>query len=554
MGKQLSFSFSPLLVFLLLYVPSTTIAKKDASKDPVPCKRFYDEGRGFTYDGVKADWRGGTDCWCTNPNDESIGNNSWWYSQGQLRSTRFKTGVLSWKIYSWFSYIQSDGPFARSWYDCDVNTPGIEEPNVEWAVRNCKDVPSASGVAGWGNAYETSPTKKIAPYHVNYAMRCEYPGTVAPNCLCPNKNHQGTHVCGKTVRECTEPPPLGFGFCVMKTREWGKKNYSSPEYCRKLNVIVDRPLGQDCDIHAHCALGLQCDRGACNTCPDDVCPDRYDKELELWGATMSYGDYKFPETCIREGLQCNPHYTGVSKVGCCRGLTCDPETTSCILDDCKKDGPCTGDNDNICPGFFCLNNKVVNGEGRECFIEENGVSSNCTISGTFCDPEWASSICTLLFVTPTQTYKPRGEDCDPRYHSTCDEGLYCDEYTRTCATCQVDRFCPEKYVVPNSPTCKYGEYLCPHSCSGKGRDCGETNGEECCRGLKCVQSTCVEDSCKKTGTCSSDDECCDGYGCLNGTVVYAVGQYCDWLKGEANYNCTDSTLCDKYTNTCERWI
>ncbi len=41
-----SFSFSTLLAFLLLYVPSATIVQlKKAWEDPAPCQQFYDKGQ-----------------------------------------------------------------------------------------------------------------------------------------------------------------------------------------------------------------------------------------------------------------------------------------------------------------------------------------------------------------------------------------------------------------------------------------------------------------------------------------------------------------------------
>ncbi len=81
--KMFSFSFSTLLAFLLNYVPSATIAKKDASKDPVPCKNFYDEGEKGSFRTISGasstvPWRGGTNCWCPpyeGKDIEKYGNN-----------------------------------------------------------------------------------------------------------------------------------------------------------------------------------------------------------------------------------------------------------------------------------------------------------------------------------------------------------------------------------------------------------------------------------------------------------------------------------------------
>ncbi len=501
------------------------------------------------FDGHEANWRGGTDCWCDYPTDESIGNSSWWYRspQGVLRRTEYQTGY----ILEEFSFIQSDGSFAQSWYDCDnINKLGMGEPNLEWAISNCRAVEHNGGYNGWGNAYDTLPSKTTAPYDVHYGMRCEFPGTVAPNCLCPPNDQLSHGACWKNVGECT---PILLGICSYKNKEWGRKTYSSSDYCRKLNVIVDRPLENECDIHAHCAPGLQCHmKSHCILCNNDECPDKSDKELDLWGAKISHGDYLAPIKCLREGNICNPHIIGISEKGCCLGLKCDKERSVCIQNNCKNFAEsCSGKNDNICPGYFCLNNQVVNGEGRECSIEDNGLSSNCTISGTYCD-EKDSGICKLNFRNPVTIYLPYGSKCDKYHHSSCDEGLYCDEEESKCVTCQVDKLCPEKISVPSSPTCIYGEYLCPNICSVKGMGCSNEEGMGCCRGLKCVQSTCVEDSCKRTGECSSDNECCDGYACLYGIVIHAVGQWCYSPDLSIPKECRDGTICDNDLGLCVR--
>ncbi len=114
------------------------------------------------------------------------------------------------------------------------------------------------------------------------------------------------------------------------------------------------------------------------------------------------------------------------------------------------DGDCTEDDDDICQGYFCLTNKVVNGEGRECYIGNNGISSNCSISGTFCDVE--SNTCYRSYDNPRVTYNPLGHHpC--RYHFDCDDGFYCRGGRRSsCQPCVIGD-CPDK-GIPNLPTCK----------------------------------------------------------------------------------------------------
>ncbi len=202
--------------------------------------------------------------------------------------------------------------------NCDTTAPGGENPNVEWAASHCDSIPRDTGVSGWGNSYDIPSLN--APFEGNYAMRCEYPHWVAPNCLCPNKNppEGGAGRCSQKRREC-DMNILGF-FCIMSDREWGKKNYSSPEYCTKLNVIIDRPFGTACSEHAHCTVGLQYSDGVCSTCPEHVCPDRTQSDkLSAWGKTCKYGEYKCPHGCARKGEGCSPTNLGL---GCCEGLKC----------------------------------------------------------------------------------------------------------------------------------------------------------------------------------------------------------------------------------------
>ncbi len=221
-------------------------------------------------------------------------------------------------------------------------------------------------------------------------------------------------------------------FCTSRRdKEWGKYNYSSPEYCWKLNTIIDRPLGIICSEHAHCAGGLQCSDGVCSTCPNFECPDRTpSRELSLWGKTCKYGDYECPKNnCARRGEGYSPTNLGL---GCCTGLKCN-SGERCVEDDCIVGGECTKDDDNICWGYYCLGKydrvkgdgsrcycmigQVVNGEGRECYIEDNGISSNCSISGTFCNVE--SNTCYRSYDKPTPM-------CTYQYGSECEKHLECD--------------------------------------------------------------------------------------------------------------------------------
>ncbi len=224
------------------------------------------------------------------------------------------------------------------------------------------------------------------------------------------------------------------------------------------------------------------------------------------------------------------------------------------------DRDCTEDDDDICQGYFCLNNQIVNGEGLECHINENGISPNCAISGMFCTPTQNVSYnhCMRSYDKP----KPKvnydygvGHECVKHYY--CHEGLYCAHKNAplqpgTYEICLVDGDCPEKEEpLPNYPICKYGEYECPDRCGVLFGECiDDSDSASCCLGLKCQRGAnsfkyhCVLDRCKKTGACYDDSECCDGYGCLNGKVVYAVGQECYSENGEASVNCTDRTACD----------
>ncbi len=402
---------------------------------------------------------------------------------------------------------------------------------------------------GWGNSYDIEPSKETAPLDldVNYEMRCEYPHWVAPTCLCPDQNPPEGG-----ARRCSFIHEYGL-WMDKRRREWGKKIYSSPEYCWKLNTIIDRPLGTVCSEHAHCAVGRQCSDGVCSTCPNFECPDRTPSDALLgWGKTCKYGEYECPNNnCAQEGEGCSPTNLGL---GCCEGLKCSFQGRW-IEDKCKVDGDCTEDDDDICQSYFCLKNKVVNGEGHECFVDDNGISSNCSISGFFCDVE--SNTCYRSYDKPTPICNHYLSKC--MEHFECDVGLYCNG--GRCRACPVVEECPNKGErKPNFPVCKYGQYECPGHCLVGMEECNSTR-DECCLGLKCqklkhypgrqIYYCTVNHLCKKTGTCNDgDDDICDNYGCFNGKVAYAVGQEYYSENGQASVNCTGGTICDTDTNKC----
>ncbi len=521
---MLSFNFSTLLVFLLPYLTSTTTATplKKAWEDPVPCESFYDKGRQKSGD---IEWRGGTDCWC--PDKEKYGNNYYWYHSGEVKPTDFRINAKERD-----GYYQGEN-IAQNWFNCDPTALDVENPNVEWAARHCDSIPKESGVKGWGESYRI-PNMNTS-LNAGYAMRCEYPDLVAPNCLCPEKTG-GAEMCSKKMEVCALWPS---GDCLYYDYVWGRYNYSDPEYCTKLNMTIDRPFGSMCMENAHCAVGLQCSDGVCSTCPTDGCPDRAPSQgLSHWKNACKYGEYECPHFCGRsEGVRCNPTNQGL---GFCLGLKWNSVDGRCIEDDCIVDGECTEDDDNTCQGYFCLENTVVNGEGRECYIEDNGVSSNCSISGTFCDVE--SNTCYRSYDEPTPIYKPHNSTCTE--HFECDKGLYCNG--GMCSVCQVTEECPEKRN-PNFPVCKYGEYGCPDPCVVQSAECNYASAS-CCRGSKCDGKTCV--SCKMSGDCSSDDGCCDKYGYHengdgSGTVIYAAGQKCG-----LNSDCLLDLTCDLFRQIC----
>ncbi len=112
------------------------------------------------------------------------------------------------------------------------------------------------------------------------------------------------------------------------------------------------------------------------------------------------------------------------------------------------------------PHCYCVEDvKIVNGEGRECYIDDHRISSNCSISGTFCDVE--SNTCYRSYDEPRVIYNPVGHDCV--FHFDCGDGLYCSrngcDQSGRCEECNFN-YCPYK-GNPNFPTCRRGEPGCP---------------------------------------------------------------------------------------------
>ncbi len=157
------------------------------------------------------------------------------FESGELVGKYFWTSTLH-----SFEYIQTTGPYAQNWFNCDPTAPDVENVNLEWAARHCHSISHESGVNGWGNSYDIKSCHKTTPPHVNYAMRCEYPADVAVQCLCHKKKppEGGARICSKNMHQCN----LVFNmWCEMGGKEWGKYNYSDLDYCTKLNVIlIDR--------------------------------------------------------------------------------------------------------------------------------------------------------------------------------------------------------------------------------------------------------------------------------------------------------------------------
>ncbi len=253
-------------------------------------------------------WRGGTDCWCP-PHEgkdiEKYGNNGVWYHSGNVLPRSFSTSE-----FFTFAYYQGDN-FAQNWAGCDSAALTDKEPNVIWAVSHCEAIHPQTGAGGWGNQYELKTL--TAPLHVGYAMRCEYPAQVAPNCLCHEKKtpEGGAQMCIKKMTYYESSHPNG-------EIEWGKYDYSSHEYCTKLNVATERPIGTECMENAHCTVGLKCSGGVCSKCFFIFCGDRTPSDgLSRWKNTCKYGDINCAGPCSQKGALCGG--------GCCPGLKCSSQ-------------------------------------------------------------------------------------------------------------------------------------------------------------------------------------------------------------------------------------
>ncbi len=193
---------------------------------------------------------------------------------------------------------------------------------------------------------------------------------------------------------------------------------------------------------------------------------------------------------------------------------------------------------------------------RSVIFDKNIPSPNRT-NGTVCNV--SINACYRSTAHPKIIYNPVSyEGC--YYDFDCDVGLYCAPYhDRTdgkgmCNPCLVDDGCPEKVGNINFPTCKYGEYDCPNECAKKMYDnCDSCSGDKdliCCLGMICSAGKCINDNCKKNGTCTDDDNMCPYYGFLNGEVVFAEGQKCNTTGGREDPNCKVGTICDDYNQVC----
>ncbi len=99
-------------------------------------------------------------------------------------------------------------------------------------------------------------------------------------------------------------------------------------------------------------------------------------------------------------------------------------------------------------------------------------------------------------------------------------------------------------------TCKYSEYNCPEKCAVMHMMCGGYKDLSCCLGMKSSSGKCIDNNCKKIGTCTNNDDICPKYGCLNGTIIYAAGQKCNTKRGGEYPNCTDGTVCNENHQIC----
>ncbi len=137
------------------------------------------------------------------PNEAQYENTKWWYYLGKLVYDRFQT---HW--FSAFAWVQGGGNFAQNWVNCDTTDPDIQNPNVEWVARHCDSVPNELGMKDWGNSYDIKPSHTTAPIYVSYAIRCEYPADVAPQCLSPHKPRW------KVEQECVAKEYTNLSPCV----------------------------------------------------------------------------------------------------------------------------------------------------------------------------------------------------------------------------------------------------------------------------------------------------------------------------------------------------
>ncbi len=224
---------------------------------------------------------------------------------------------------------------------------------------------------------------------------------------------------------------------------------------------------------------------------------------------------------------------------CCCGMKCN-EKGYCVNNNCKKTGtlPIM-----MTPALtMVLNGTVMYAEGQECYSTNNIASPNCT-DGSLCNVE--TNIC-YRATGRKQVFYNQWLHLGCKVHADCDVGLDC------ISGMYINRpndECSEKHKK-NTPTCKYGENNCPNKCARSYGACGGKDSLSCCRELKCENQNwgiCIDDPCKRSGTCIDDNDCCTNYGCVNGKVVWAAGWDCATTD-----NCTGGTVCTEgYTqNIC----
>ncbi len=142
----------------------------------------------------------------------------------------------------------------------------------------------------------------------------------------------------------------------------------------------------------------------------------------------------------------------------------------------------------------------------------------------------------------------------------CDLGLYCkcdgsENVTGICLPCLYSQTCEKKLSLELSNWATCGDNKFPDYCVGLDGKCHTTDPKLgiFCRGLKWNEKGhCVNDTCKKNGTCIDDHDCCPKHGCVNGKVVYAEGQECTATDNRASPNCTNGNICNVETKTCYR--